>query len=189
MTIGKIAAAFACTAVSLASASAMAQHVYVVGSVGSSRIDNDCRAAVTCDKRDTAGRFVAGFDIGTGVALELGYIDYGRARFVAAGGEVKDHEVASTQVGFAYQMPMVEGWRLNLRAGMARVTTRLSGSVPGNSASSDKDVAAMPYAGGGLNYAFGPHLKADLGIDFSGADFRGQRTAVRAVLLGLRYDF
>ena len=67
---------------------------------------------------------------------------------------------------------------------MARVTSRLT-----SGATVDRERAPHPYAGGGLNYAFGPHLRAELGVDFTGSTVDDRKLAVRAVMLGLRADF
>lgn len=184
MTIAKIATALAFVAGSLASGSATAQHAYLLAGVGRGHIDTACRQVVSCDKRGTVSRVVAGFDVGTGIALELGYVDYGRAREVGAAGLTSDTEVSAAQFGVAWQVPLEAGWGLNLRMGMAHVTTRMTrgGSV-------DRDHEPQPYAGGGLNYAFTPHLRAELDIDFSGAVLHADKWAVRAVMLGLRADF
>ncbi|MGA0611238.1 porin family protein [Caldimonas sp. KR1-144] len=183
----KTALALAFAGASLASTGAMAQ-VYVLGGVGSGNIDVDCAGAAQCDKSDTAYKFVGGYSFGNGFSAELGYTNYGKAK-ASDSGIRAELEANALQIGAAYQAPLATDWGLNLRLGLARMKTEISGSIAGVGSGSDSDTTTQPYFGIGVNYAFSKQVKVELGADFSKAEFDGDKGNVRAVTVGLRYDF
>jgi hypothetical protein len=179
----KLAAAFAA---SLVSSAALAQG-YVSAGLGVSNIGIDCPAAATCDTNDTAGKLTAGYGFGNGFAAELGYISFGKAtgRITGASGEVK---VDGITLGGALRAVVRDGGA-SFRFGIARLKASVSGTVLGVGSASDSATKTSPYLGIGFDAEISKRVKFDAAADISRAEYGGVRANVRALTLGLRFDF
>lgn len=182
----KTALAFAAAA--LVSTGAMAQSSYISGAIGASDADIDCAGAATCDKRGTAAKLVTGLEMGNGWAGELGYINFGKAK-VADAGASATFKAQALQLGGAYQAQFSPDWGLNVRLGVAYVKTKVSATLSGVGSGSDSENNTAPYVGLGLNYALSKLSKLELGVDFTKAEYGGEKADVRAVTVGLRQSF
>lgn len=180
-------AAILATAASLFSGASMAQgYVSIAG--GTSRVNLDCSGLSNCDKTGTAIKLVGGYSFGNGLSAEIGYLDFGKAK-VASGGVTAEAKAAGPTLGLAYTAPIGTDFAAVLRAGVAGIKTKLTGSVAGLGSASDSETNAAAYVGVGLNYAISKAVKVELGFDASRVEFDGEKGNVRAVTVGLRFDF
>jgi len=171
----------------LISTGAMAQG-YVSVDGGVSRLNADCTGTIKCDRSGNAFKITAGYVVSPALAVELGYIDFGKAKF-------SDATVSATAkangltVGAAYELALAPEWNFTLRGGVARMKTKISGTVAGEGSGSASENNTAPYFGLGLNYAVSTSFKVQTGMDFSRAEFDGEKGNVRALTVGARFDF
>src|SRR6185369_14080395 len=181
-----VALAFAAASL-LSSGAAMAQQIYVGGAIGQGHADVDCFGASNCDKTDTAYKLFAGYGFGNGLSVEGGYMSFGKAT-ASAPGASSEIESGGPHLGVAFNAPIGNrGFGLGARVGVISMKTKISASLVGFGSGSESETNAEPYFGFGASYAFAPHLRMDLGADFSRAEFQGDKADVRAVTLGLTY--
>ena len=183
----KLTVALIATAASLLSTASMAQS-YVGAAVGAGHADIDCSGAAVCDKTTTAFKIVGGYGFGNGLAAELGYINFGKAH-AADTGISADAKADGILLGLAYNAQLGTAWGASARAGVARLKTTLSGTVAGLGSGSDSETSTTPYVGFGVNYALSKNAKIELGADFSRAKYADEKIDVRAVTVGVRFDF
>ena len=183
----KSAFAIAFALAGLTSTGAMAQ-AYVSGGIGISNANFDCSGTTSCDNNDTAAKFVGGYGFGNGFAAELGFISFGKATASDAtiSAEVKSSAIT---LGVAYQLAFSKDWGANFRLGVASMETKVSGTVIGLGSASDSETNTTPYVGVDFNYAVSKAVKLGAGLDFSRAEFQGNKANVRALTFNVRYDF
>ncbi len=170
----------------IGAASAQAQ-VYGTVAVGSSHINIDCDGAATCDKSDTGGKLVGGYDFGNGFSLEAGYVSFGKFRAADGNVAVSIKPTAFT-LGGAYALPLGSDWGMNFRLGIAQVKTKAS-AVVGALSGSDSESKAKAYAGLGVTYAVSKTVKFELGLDSTQAEFAGEKGSLRLISLGATFAF
>ncbi|MGY4827592.1 outer membrane beta-barrel protein [Sphaerotilaceae bacterium SBD11-9] len=183
----KTASAIVLAALAIASSGAMAGG-FVSGSVGQGHIDESCDGVPSCDTTDTAFKLVGGYQNQSGFGGEIGYISFGKAKLSGYGvsGEIK---ATALTLGIAYQATNQESdFGLNFRFGAANVKADLQASYAGYSVS-DSETNWAPYFGIGLSYAFTKAVSLVVAADFSKAEYDGAKDDVRAITLGLRFDF
>lgn len=193
-TMGRKRWAMLAVAAALAvSAGAQAQG-YIGGNVGSSRIDVDCAGLTSCDKSDTGYKLYGGYDFGGGLAAELAYFNWGKAKGTgtlngtAGSGTLKADGFGA---GVAYFFPLGSDWVPALRAGVVRNTGKidLTASV-GGASSSEKFNTTTGYLGLGIGYKVGPDLFVTGEWDFSRVKYGDiDKADVQVVSVGLRYKF
>lgn len=165
---------------------------YGLVSVGSSRLNVDCTGTSTCDKSDTAVKGMLGYKFHPNWAAEVGYFDFGKARATVPGisGEISN---TASGLGVAFHQDFAKDWGFVARLGVARVRTRVSGTVTDLGSASDTDTHSNAYGGLGLSYRVSKSLSLDGVWDFSrsryaryGADESGD---IHAFSLGLTFGF
>jgi len=173
-----------------ASAAASAQG-YGSISIGTSRLDADCTGATTCDKSGNAFKILGGYKFAPNLAWEVGYFDFGKARAADASiaGEIKTSAFGG---GVAFHQDLSNDWNFVGRVGLARVKTKISGTV-GSVSASDSDTSTQPTLGLGVGYKLNKTTSIDGAWDFTrskydknGASFKGN---VNAFSLGLTFGF
>jgi OmpA-OmpF porin, OOP family len=183
----KILSAFALAAASLFSSAALAQ-AYVSGALGAGHFNLDCSGGISCDKNGTAFKVLGGYDFGGGLAGELGYGSFGKAK--SSGGAISaEVEASGLMLGLAFHAPMASSFGLTGRLGMINMKTEISGSVADVGSASLSETNLRPYFGFAVTYAFTQNLKIELGADFSRAELDGGGASVRALTAGLRLAF
>lgn len=135
----------------LAFCTAAAAQPYGLVSVGVSRLGIDCEGAASCDKTSTGFKVMGGYKFTPNWAAELGWFDYGKAKVGDMGISV---EVGSTAVGLgvAFHQDLAADWNAVARFGLARVKTRLTGSLSGVGSVSDTDHNTQAYLGISVGY-------------------------------------
>jgi hypothetical protein len=170
----------------LASPAAFAQS-YVSGAIGRGHINLDCAGTSQCKTSGSAYKLTAGHALGDGLAAEVGYVAFGKARASVTGVAVTAKARAVT-FGVAYEAPVAEGLKLGGRVGLAAMRTSLSATNGVASVSEGKTKAAL-YYGLYANYALTQAVSLEFGMDFSRARFDGEKAGVRAITAGARVGF
>lgn len=182
----KIQLAVAAAALTL-SFGAMAQSAYVSGGLGLGYVDA-CDNTPNCDDSSTAFKLVGGYDFGSGLAAEIGYIDFGKAH-LSDFGISADLKVSGPTFGIALNAPLSSAAALNMRLGIANLKTKISATVSGFGSASDSETNTVPYFGVGLNFGVTSNVRLELGADFSRGEIAGEKADVRALTVGMRVKF
>jgi OOP family OmpA-OmpF porin len=184
--MGVVAAAAA-----LLSTGAMAQG-YISFAGGQSNADVDCTGTLSCDNNDTALKVVGGYKFENGFALELGYVDFGKAQarvYLAPYTVDVAFESQAFTFGGSFPMNFTPEFAANFRIGVASVKTEGTVSVPTYGIYKESDSAAAPYFGLGLSYAFTTNVAGEVGVDFTKAEITGEKYDLRTVTAGVRFTF
>jgi OmpA-OmpF porin, OOP family len=171
----------------LLSSSALAQSSYISVAGGQGHQKIECSGLPTCDDTGTALKVVAGSGFAQGLALEVGYLDFGKVR---AGGLGINTEirVSALTLGGAFKANFTPDFAAHARLGLASVKAkaRASNAFFSDSASETK---SKPYYGLGLSYAVSKVVALEAGADFSKAELEGDKADVRALTVGARFTF
>lgn len=170
------------------SVAAQAQ-AYIGASVGPSSVDIDC--AASCDDGDTGFKIYGGLPLTNSVlpslALEAGYIDFGKASDRL--GPLR-HEIEVSAFTFAGAVrvkftPALSGVG---RLGVAYVDGKTTGRVLGFGGS-DSSSELNLYFGLGLEYALNKQWKVTGSADFTSYDTGTDSGDANLFSIGLQYGF
>lgn len=164
--------------------------LYFSGAIGQSHTALDCAGTLSCDKTDTGVKLLVGVPVHPVVALEVAYVDFGKARFKApvdGVGVVDGSFKASGWLGavalrHAFH-PQLHGV---LRLGASALSTEGQGSA-GRITVKLQDDAIKPYVGLGLEFAATRNLQVIGGLDFTRAELEGESASMRLLSIGLQY--
>jgi OmpA-OmpF porin, OOP family len=180
-------------AAALALSSAASAQVYGVVSAGVSKLKIDCGDAQVCDKSDTAFKVLGGYKFTPNVAVEAGYMSFGKAKLRDSGVSL-DVGVTGFGVGAAFHQDFASNWNFVARLGLAQMKTKLDASVSGLGSGSESDSNAQLYGGLGVGYNITKQLSIDGAWDFAkskydknGIDLGSGN--VNAFSLGLTFGF
>jgi OOP family OmpA-OmpF porin len=162
----RIASAFAI----LVFCTAAAAQPYGVVSVGASRLGLDCQGAASCDKTDVGAKVIGGYKFAPNWAAELGYFEYGKATAGDMGISVSIRNTAFG-LGAAFHQDLTADWNAVARFGVARVETKLSGSVSGLGSASDTDNNAQAYLGMSVGYRLSKATTLEFAWDYGRSKF------------------
>jgi opacity protein-like surface antigen len=170
----------------LLSGGAMAQG-YVSFAAGQSKFVDTCSGISSCDDTGTALKVVGGYSIAEVFSLELGYLNFGKAKAFAFGANAEASASAVT-LGGAFKANFTPDFAVHARLGIASVKTKVTttSSFFNSSASETK---AKAYYGLGLSYAVSREVAVEAGIDASKAELQGAKNDVRAITVGARFSF
>lgn len=154
--------------------------VYVGGGFGPSHVNIDCPAILgNCDTSDTGYKVYGGYKLNPAVALEVAYVDFGKAKFTGGSFATDGFLInAAFRHNFTRELNGVA------RLGVATLDTKLSGPFV-----SQTDSSTKLYFGLGVEYALQKNFKITAGADFTNAEFQGDSGAVRLLSIGAQYDF
>lgn len=182
-------------ATALVAGSAQAQ-LYVQGSVGSAKWSLSCDAGVSCDKSGTYVRLLGGYAFGNGLAIEMGFTDYGKSQAKATTAQARkgqayleaDFKAEGPILGVAYHLPVGAGWAMAFRGGVVGMkTAREDRSDLGSEVLEDRSM--QTYVGMGVNYAVAKYARLELGLDLTRARLRDEKGNLRNLSMGLRAQF
>jgi OOP family OmpA-OmpF porin len=178
------AAALLCTAASA--------QTYGVISAGSSHLNADCTGAASCDRNDTAFKLLLGYKFTPNLALEGGYLSFGKATASDSTTSVKI-TTDGLAIGGAYHADLAPDWNLVVRLGLVSMKTKVDATVVEGGSGTDSDRNVVLYTGLGVGYKINKQLSADLSLDLSKSKYNknGLDTSgnVRALSVGLTYAF
>lgn len=178
-------------AAALALSGAASAQVYGVVSAGVSKHDVDCAGTVSCDKSGSAFKVLGGYKFNPNVALEGGYMSFGKTKAVVneLGVDVDlDIDIRGIGIGAAFHQEFATNWNFVGRLGLAQMKSKITASAGGFS-SSDNDSKAKLYGGLGIGYKLTKQLSLDAAWDFSQGEFQGEKDNVNAFSLGLTFGF
>lgn len=169
------------------SASAFAEN-YIGATIGSSHIDIDCGLGTQCDDGDTGFKLYGGFDLShqaalPGLALEVAYIDFGKANVTIPFLTVQSIEVSALTFGAAIHPKFTPALSGVARLGVAYVDAKSSGAF----ASSSSNLKV--YGGLGLEYSLNKQFKLVGGADFTSYDTGRQSGSAHLLSVGAQYWF
>lgn len=167
------------SAIALAAGLASAQGaspLYLGGAFGSSEVSVE---GPNVDDSDTGFKIYGGYEINPMFALEIGYMDFGKATFT--GGSVEVDAFYGAAVG---RLEFTKGLTGVGRLGFANVDTK--GRVFG---ASDSESAVNLYFGLGLEFALNKNFKLTGALDFTEGEINGDSGDVSLMSVGLQYNF
>ena len=156
-------------------------------SAGTSRHDVDCEGAATCDKSGTAFKLLGGYKFRPNLALEGGYMSFGKSKFADSGASL-NLTVSGFGVGGAFHQDLAKDWNFVARLGLAQMKTKADATL-GTASGSDSESNAQLYGGLGLGYKLNKQVSIDAAWDFSKGEYANQKGNVNAFSLGLTFDF
>lgn len=162
-------------------------HAYVGIAAGTSHINVDCTGATTCDKGNTGGKVIGGYDFGNGFGLEATYISFGKAKAADATSSAT-LKPSAFMVGGVYALPLSSDWGMNVRLGIAQVKTKGEGRS-GTLAGSISETKSKVYAGLGITYAVSSSVKLELAVDSTQGQLAGEKGTVRLITAGATFAF
>jgi hypothetical protein len=182
-----IRAAVATAALSLLSASAIAQ-AFAVGAVGEGQVNIDDRLDYELDRSDIAFKLGAGYQWPSGFLAEIDYFNFGRNYFSWPNISARTR-VSGVAATVGYQVPLTRDLGLRLRAGAASVKAVFSGTHFPNVVFSESESSVKPYGGIGLNWSLTQRIRVELAGDFTQFESRGASNHAHAITLGVLYTF
>lgn len=186
------------TLMAVVAGSASAQ-VYIEGAFGSTNLEVDCAGASRCDKSGTGGKLIGGYAVNPNVAVELGYVSFGDAKFAGYasipgyGYGYLDVTYKSTAfyIGGAVRGELAHGLWGVARLGLAQVETKTDARVAYGAGSASKSGAEALF-GLGLEYALNQKFKLTAGVDFTQspiAEGSDTTATLRLLSIGAQYKF
>jgi OmpA-OmpF porin, OOP family len=174
----------------LALSGAASAQVYGVVSAGVSKLKVDCDGAEVCDKSGTAFKVLGGYKFTPNVAVEAGYMSFGKAT-LRDSGDSADIGVTGFGIGAAFHQDFATNWNFVARLGLAQVKTKLDAPAI---AFSDSDSNAQLYGGLGVGYKLTKQMSLDAAWDFSKGKYNKDGLDlgsgnVNAFSLGLTFGF
>ena len=182
-------------AAALILSAAASAETYIGGAIGSSNIEANCDLTTSCDKSDTGFKIYGGFVLPqstvAGLAVEGGYIDFGKANAAYALGLItRSTEVSALNVNAALRLTFTPAFHGVGRLGLAYVEGKDSGvNVIGLQASSKSQSKIEPYLGLGLEYAINKQFKLTGAADFTSYDTGNDSGSVHLLSIGAQYSF
>lgn len=170
------------------SGAASAQNYGVLG-VGRSSHDLDCAGASTCDENGTAFKLVFGHKYTPNLALEVGYMNFGKARAAETGVGSLSTKVDGFGVGGAFHTDFAPNWNFVARLGLAQMKAKGDATVVGLGSASDSDSSAQLYGGLGVGYRLTKQMTLGAHWDFTRAKLAGEKLDVNAYSMALTFDF
>lgn len=162
-------------------------HAYVNVAAGMSHLSIDCTGSTSCDKRDTGGKLVAGYQFGGGLGLEAGYMSFGKGGGADATSSATLKPTAIT-LGGIFALPLGNEWGMNIRLGAARVKTKAEGRI-GSVRATASETKTKAYAGVGVTYAISQAVKLELAVDSTQGQFAGEKGTLQLLTIGARFAF
>jgi len=146
----------------------------------------DCGFPYSCDNDDTGYKIYGGYKVHPQIAIEGGYIDFGKSSVSIGSRTVGGVAVDAFLLNGAGRLPFTRELTGVGRLGLAFIDTKLTGSpLYGNRS----DSATKVYFGLGLEYSFNKNLRGTASADFTQGEVVGEESSVRLLSLGVQYDF
>ena len=183
--MNKITLAAALLALATSASAQLANKAYIGGAFGASNIAVDCGGIASCDNNDTGYKFYAGYKVHPQIAIEGGYIDFGKSNHSVGSFGVGSIAVDGFLINAAGRLPFTRELTGVGRLGLAMVDTKSTGYPYGNRT----DGSTNAYFGLGLEYSFNKNLRGTAAADFTTGEVAGDEGAVRLLSIGLQYDF
>lgn len=183
-------------AAALILSAAAGAETYIGAAIGPSNVEANCNATTACDKSDTGYKIYGGYVLPqsplAGLALEVGYIDFGKANATYAFGLVeRSTEASAVAFNAALRLKFTPALQGVGRLGLAYVEGKDSGvNVIGLvQAGSKSESKIEPYIGLGLEFAINKQFKLTGSADFTSYDTGNDSGSARLLSIGAQYSF
>lgn len=174
-------------ALAVGAGAAQAQ-VYLEASLGTGKVNGQCRDLPKCDATDVDSRLSLGYLFGGGLGVEASWLDYAR---VKAGDEVNGAraKLSGWGIGGVYRYPLTDRLSLNARGGVAWNQIKASTWDNKITTQSARERSVQPYLGLGAAFALNDTYSVGLGADFTRAKLAKEKANIRAFSVVLRSVF
>jgi len=164
---------------------------YIGASAGASHLNLDCAGTVSCDNKGSAFKIYGGYNFNKNVAIEGGYLDFGKASGSAYVPTLVNLEIKTTAayVAAAVRGDFTPSFGGGARLGLAAVKSDVDAAVSFFGRRQESTSAAKAYFGLNLDYAFTPNLRGVVAADFTTVDIYSETAAVRMLTIGAQYNF
>lgn len=163
---------------------------YLGAAVGAShyKFNFDCAdGADSCDKSPNGFKFFGGLPMTKYVALELQYIQYGKAE-AKNGGATLSGEGRHFGLGVAATKNFGNRLTGTARGGLASNKFKISGGFGGQGSAYSENKVSY-YMGGSFGFRVTPNLTVEGGLDMTRFEFLGTHATARMLSLGVRNAF
>ena len=184
-SMNKITLAAALLALATSASAQLNNKAYIGGAFGLSNVDVDCAGVASCDNNDKGFKLYAGYKLHPQIAIEGGYIDFGKSNISVGSRGVGSIAVDGFLLNAAGRLPFTRELTGVGRLGLAFVDTKASGWPYGNRT----DGSTNAYFGLGLEYSFSKNLRGTASADFTSGEVAGDDGSVRLLSIGVQYDF
>lgn len=187
------AIAIAAALAALSTTGAQAQ-VYESVHLGLGHARFSCDGTSSCKLGSLATRLTGGYVVYDRLAVELGFLNFGKASGTLPDAVTGDTEVnywsSAMTLGVAYQLPITGDWGSSFRLGLASMSSRSTETHQGVTLETSSKTKFKKYWGLGGNYTYSKNVMFELNADFARAPrYQAQKLDVRAISLGSRYTF
>ncbi len=161
---------------------------HVSAAAGYTKMELPCIDGLACDNKGETMKLSAGYDVGGGLSMEAGYIDFGKYGFkptTALGINIKS---TATVLNGALSLPVTESWAVVGRLGVARVKTKLSAYL-GTLSGSNSETKSSAYFGAGATFAATKRVKLELAFSGTEAAYAGERRFLTTWTMGTSVSF
>ncbi len=157
---------------------------YVGAALGYGHQNIDCTGTTSCDSGSVGGKVWIGAHATPMLAVEMGYLVFGKAKFDVNGvpGSIKSKAFA---VDLAIHGQVAPNLTLIGRVGGANVMAQYADATPYSTSNSSTN----PYLGFSVAYTLMPNLKVEGGIDLTRTSIGGQSGGVQLLSAGVSYGF
>lgn len=159
---------------------------YLLVGGGTSKLDDSCEGTTSCDTTGSSVKFVGGWRLGGGIAVEAVALDFGKAK--AAIGSLTGEFKTTAYGGGVAVYGDAGAWLFNARLGVASVKLK-STFRQGTASGSDSESTTSAYVGLGAGYRFTEMVSIELGYDTTRAKLGGEDINVSAFTVGLGIKF
>jgi OOP family OmpA-OmpF porin len=173
-------------------ASASAQNVYVGGTVGQSKWNDDCKQITKCDTNTTTYKLIGGYNFDKNFAFETSVFSLGKATASAPfGNAIASAELKSSGIDFAgvVKHDFTEEFGGFAKLGVARTTTTVKGTVSNLGTASVDSTSTQPVAALGLTYKVSKELALRGEFETRRIKFGSEKENVNTFSIGAQYSF
>ena len=191
MLKNKFLVAVIATAGIMISAGASAQ-VYVGGTIGQSKWNDDCKLTTKCDTTSSAYKLLGGYNLDKNFALEASYFSLGKLKATAnVGGANANISVEGTGFEFAgiAKTDFTEEFGGFAKLGVARVKADANSVVTGFGKYSQDTTSTQPVLGLGLTYKITKELALRGEFEMRRMKLGTDKENVRNLSVGMQYAF
>mgnify|MGYP000355478856 FL=1 len=176
----------------LIGASASAQNVYVGGTVGQAKWNDDCKSVSKCDTNTTAYKLIGGYNFDKNFAFETTIFSLGKASASASfGNAIGSAELKSSGINFSgvVKTDFTEDFGGFAKLGVARTTSTVKGTLSNFGSVSTDTTSTQPVAALGLTYKVSKELALRGEFETRRIKLGTEKENVNTFSIGAQYSF
>ena len=175
----------------LLSATASAQ-VYVGGTVGKAKWNDDCQDTVQCNTSTNAYKILSGYNIDKNFAVEASYFSLGALKVSGVDMGVNFNGSAKgtgLELAGLYKLAFSDDFGGFAKVGLARTKADARISSPGLFSASDSTTSTQPVFGVGLTYKISKELALRGEFENHRMKIADEKEMVNSFSIGVQYTF